>query len=523
MGLLGIRHTWRALLIRRGVPALIGICLCLPGLAPATVAGATGEKGLKGSGNVEGALLVQVRRGVTESDATDVVSRVRGQELARFDESRVRVVSVAPAEREAARRQLLADARVESVEDDAVASAALTPNDYYWQQQWNMRRVRAPEAWSISRGDSSAVIAIVDTGVDPSHPDLRGRVMRGWDFQNDDPNPYDDDGHGTAVATTAAAAGNDSTGIAGACWRCRILPVKVLNGNGHGTHSNIAAGIRWAANHGADVINLSIAGLGSTVVLADAISYAERHGVVVVAAAGNAGSSRKTYPAAYPGVISVAATNNVDRLYEWSNRGSWVTLAAPGCSFSGRPHARWAWLCGTSLSTPVVAGTVGLMKSVAPNVGAYRLGRMITSTAQRVRIPVAHGRLDTTRALRLAWQAAADSDDGSTEPGTDPGTASEPDPTPSSTSYEWSGNLAAGDSWDREVFHVRGKVHVNVRWAGRSQLVMWVQNPQGAVIEQRTGSAIDFRMDLTAGDYTFTVQQTGGDEVSYQVMIDSGG
>src|SRR5688572_1555441 len=220
----------RAALTTRAVILLLGAALASPALGGTSVSAATGVLAPRGSGNVADALLVQVRPGVTESEAAALVTRVRGHELARFDEVRVRVVSVAPGEREAARRELLADPRVESVEDDAVASAALTPSDPYWDQQWNMRRVRATDAWDSSRGDPSTVIAIVDTGVDPNHPDLRGRVMRGWDFHNDDGNPYDDDGHGTAVATVAAGAGNDRAGIAGVCWRCRVLPSKFSTG-----------------------------------------------------------------------------------------------------------------------------------------------------------------------------------------------------------------------------------------------------------------------------------------------------
>ena len=520
MRLPGNRFTSRPAPPKRVAVFLMGAALAWSAFGTAGVSAASNSQRSKGSGSVSDALLVQVRRGVTEAGATDVVARVRGRELARFDESRVRVVSVAPGERESARAELLADPRVESVQDDAVASAALTPSDPYWDQQWNMRRVRASDAWATSRGDASAVIAIVDTGVDPNHPDLRGRVMRGWDFQNDDGNPYDDDGHGTAVATVAAGAGNDGRGIAGVCWRCRILPVKVLNGNGHGTHSNIAAGIRWAASRGADVINLSIAGLGSTVVLEDAVRYAQRKGAIVVAAAGNAGSSRRTYPGAYSGVISVAATNNVDRLYEWSNRGSWVTMAAPGCAFSGRPHGRWAWLCGTSLSTPVVSGTAGLMRSVAPGVGAWRLTRIMISSTQRVRIAVAHGRLDAARAVRLAAAAAEE-----TEPETDSSSGSDPtpDPTPTTETHDWRGTLDATDTWDRNVLHVRGDVHVDVRWSGVGQLVMWVQDPDGDVIKRREGETIDFRMDLPAGDYTFTVQQTSDKDVTYRVIITSSG
>ena len=501
---------------------LAGTALALPLALPMSVAADELPRS-KGSGNVSDALLVQVRPGVNDWEAADIVSRVRGKEVGRFDESRVRVVSVDPSEREQARRTLLSDPRVQSVEDDAVAYATLTPNDPHWDEQWNMRRVRGTEAWETSRGDSRVIVAVVDTGVDENHPDLRGRVMRGWDFQNDDGNPYDDDGHGTAVATTAAAAGNDRVGIAGMCWRCRILPVKVLNGNGSGTHSNIAAGIRWAAKRGADVINLSIAGLNSTVVMEDAINYALRRGAVVVAAAGNWGSSRKTYPAAYPGVVSVAATNNVDRLYEWSNRGSWVTLAAPGCAFSGRPHSRWAWLCGTSLATPVVSGAVGLMRSVAPNVGRWRVTRLLISSTQRLRISVSHGRLDAARALRLATLAAAEdateSDSSSTPT---PAPEPTPSPEPSPSTHEWAGALSATDTWDRETFQVRGRVHVSAYWTGVSDLSIWVQDPDGDVIAHRTGDSLDFSMDLDAGGYTFTVQQARANQVSYRVVISYG-
>ena len=134
-------------------------------------------------------------------------------------------------------------------------------------------------------------------------------MLRGWDFVNNDANPRDDNGHGTAVAGVAAAAANDGVGIAGMCWHCDILPVKVLNAAGSGARSNIAAGIVWATKHGADVINLSLAGPTHPTSSATQSSYADNHGVVVVAAAGNEGSTHKFYPAAYPGVISVGATD----------------------------------------------------------------------------------------------------------------------------------------------------------------------------------------------------------------------
>ena len=265
-------------------------------------------------------------------------------------------------------------------------------------KQWGPRLVRAPQAWNSGTGSRDTIIAIVDTGVDEDQPDLRGRVMRGWDFHNNDARPRDDNGHGTAVAGVAAAAGNDHVGIAGLCWHCRIMPVKVLNANGSGSHSNIAAGITWAADHGADVINLSLATMTHTTVMADAVAYARRRGAVVVAAAGNEGSKRKFYPAALSGVISVAASNGSDRLYSWSNRGSWIKLAAPGCAYTTKPGRSWSWWCGTSFSSPAVAGTVALIHGMRPSLSRSKLESTILGTTTGVRLTTL-GRLDAARAV----------------------------------------------------------------------------------------------------------------------------
>jgi subtilisin family serine protease len=514
--------------------------LALPFVQPTGLLANSDTPRFRGSGAVGDALLVKMRSGTTAGDAAQILSRVQGQEIGSVGENATRVVSVPWMVRGMARKALLADPRVASVEDDAVATAAVVPNDPHWPQQWNARRIRATEAWNATRGVAGITIAIVDTGVDGNHPDLRGRMVRGWDFQNNDGNPYDDDGHGTAVATTAAAAGNDGVGIAGMCWKCKIMPVKVLNGQGHGTHSNIAAGVVWAVDHGADVINMSIAGLSQTSVLAEAVAYAIRKGVIVVAAAGNEGSSHRTYPAAFPGVISVAATNESDRLYSWSNRGRWVTLAAPGCSYSGRPHARWAWLCGTSLASPIVAGTVALMRSLAPRLGRVRLTQMLTGNTQRVRISsLSHGRLDAARAMRSVLAAVPDADPTATprpSPTATPRPTSTPtptprpsptptpttDPTPRQGTHQWRGTLGAADRWDRQTFYIRGHVHVRITWTGNEKLTVWVVHPNGNLFRKVEDDSVYFEMDVMGGQFTFTVQATGSDAGSYSATIEYG-
>lgn len=520
----------------------IAFAMALPFVQPSVASGANVAPNFKGSGAVEGAYQVKFRPGVSAADASAALAQAHATEIGRVEQSRVRLVTLPVVGRSVFRQQLLSDARVQSVESDAVASTSLTPGDPFWGQQWNMRQIRLPDAWQQSRGAATTVIAIVDTGVDQNHPDLRGRLVKGWDFHNDDANPYDDDGHGTAVATTAAAAGNDGVGIAGVCWKCKIMPVKVLNGQGHGTHSNIAAGVVWATNHGADVINMSIAGLSSTALLRDAVAYAIRKGVVVVAAAGNEGSRRRSYPGAYEGVISVAATNPSDRLYSWSNRGSWVTMAAPGCSYSGRPRAKWNWLCGTSLASPIVAGVAGLMKSRAPKIGRARLTQMLVGSTQRIGISVSKGRLDAARALRAVAAAFPAQPAPTTTPKPTPKPTATPKPTPTPTAtpkptpkptptpsgtpapprqgeYEWRGSLGGDDHWDRETFYIRGHVHVGVQWRGADEITVYVQHPNGKVIRKEHGY---FELDIQGGNFTFTVEQDSGEETNYKLVIKYG-
>jgi subtilisin family serine protease len=329
------------------------------------------------------------------------VGKTGAREVGEIPEVDAHVVTL-PAGREAQTlNSLRHDPRVLSVERDDSMQATYLPIDPHWTQEWGARAVRAPLAWNMTMGTNKTVIAVVDTGVDPRQPDLKGKVLRGWDFQNNDSNPMDDNGHGTAVAGVAAAAVND-IGIAGICLRCVILPVKVLNKAGSGSYSNIAAGIIWAAKHGADVINLSLAGAYPATVVSDAIQFARNHGVVVVAAAGNEGSRHKFYPAAFPGVISVAATSNTDRLYSWSNRGTWVKVAAPGCAYTGSTGPiRWTWWCGTSFATPVVAGTAALVISLRPGLSRSQVERMLLTSTVNVR-GVTQGRIDTYRAVSKA-------------------------------------------------------------------------------------------------------------------------
>lgn len=215
-------------------------------------------------------------------------------------------------------------------------------------------------AWRSGHGTPSVVVAVVDTGVDPNEPDLAGALEPGWNMITDTPDTADQNGHGTAVAAVIGARADNHVGGTGYCARCTLLPVKVLDASGQGSSTTIAAGIRWAAAHGADVINLSVVLTGRDPDVSSAIADAVASGVVVVAAAGNDGGAGQNYPAADPGAIAVAATQASGALYPWSNHGSWVTVSAPGCNQAPTRAGGYADFCGTSSASAAVSGVVGL-------------------------------------------------------------------------------------------------------------------------------------------------------------------
>ncbi len=287
-----------------------------------------------------------------------------------------------------------------TVPKPAVA-AAILPNDPGWTQQWGLRQVEAPAAWALTKGASrQVVVAVVDSGVDPAQPDLQGALVPGADFADASGSTADQYGHGTMVAGVIAARGDNGQGVAGVCWTCLIMPIKVLDANGSGTASSIAAGIRWAADHGANVINLSIVLSGPDADVASAIAYAHDKGVIVIAAAGNAGNGDATYPAAYPFVVSVAGTDDADQLYPWSTRGTWVTLAAPGCTMTTALGGGFAAFCGTSAAAPLVAGLAALgYEAGAPSEA--ELEAALERTAKPLPGAVGSGRVD---ALQLVSQ-----------------------------------------------------------------------------------------------------------------------
>ncbi|MFM8809266.1 MAG: S8 family serine peptidase, partial [Chthoniobacterales bacterium] len=245
--------------------------------------------------------------------------------------------------------------------------------------QWHLPKVSAPSAWDTTTGSSAVTVAVVDSGVQANHPDLVGRVLAGYDFVNNDSDPADDNGHGTAVAGVAAAKGNDGIGVAGAAWNVAILPVKTMNSSGSGSYSAIANGITYSADRGAKIINLSLGGTLSSSTLQNAVSYAWNKGSLLVAAAGNNGSSTTVYPAAYPNVVAVSATTSADTLASFSSYGSFVDLSAPGQDITTTwIGSSYVTISGTSFSSPLTAGVAALALSRNPALSNAQISSLLT-------------------------------------------------------------------------------------------------------------------------------------------------
>lgn len=253
------------------------------------------------------------------------------------------------------------------IEPDHIATVGKTPDDTDFNQQWGLNKIQALQAWEATYSDSSIKIAILDSGIDSSHPDLSSKIVAENNF-TDSPSLADVYGHGTHVAGIAAAVTNNSAGIAGVACEASLMNVKVLGDDGFGPYSWIAQGIIWAADNGANVINMSMGGHIGSAALEQAINYAWEKGVVVAVAAGNNGSSEPSYPAFYEKVIAVAATDPDDCLCPFSNYGDWVDVAAPGSTISTLPGDKYGVMNGTSIAAPFVSGLAGLALAVAVDV-----------------------------------------------------------------------------------------------------------------------------------------------------------
>ena len=290
------------------------------------------------------------------------------------------------------------------VEEDALVQAYYQPNDPRYSEQWHLPSISAPQAWDITIGSSQVTIAVIDTGVDYNHPDLAGKCVAGYNFVSRNANPMDDHGHGTHVAGIAAAVGNNGTGVAGVDWGARIMPLKVLNAQGSGYDSDVASGIRYAADHGAKVINMSLGSSQYSYTIEEAVNYAFNRGLTMVAASGNDGGG-VGYPAACDHVIAVGALDSSDRLASFSNRGLPLDLTAPGVNILSTVPSGYQKMSGTSMASPVVAGCASLVLARYPDYGPSQVEGALKTGATDLGSPgfdtnFGYGKVNASSAVR---------------------------------------------------------------------------------------------------------------------------
>ena len=277
------------------------------------------------------------------------------------------------------------------------------PSDPRYADQWSLPVIGWDQAFGTVSPSGSAKVAILDTGVDASHPDLNDNIVTGTSFVAGSSWDADPNGHGTAMAGIVAAETDNGTGIAGVGYAgVRVMPVTVLGADGTGQDSDIIEGVVWAADHGADVILMAFSNPGYSASLQAAVDYAWSHGVVIVAATGNDGSSTPTYPAGDAGVVGVSATNASDNLAGFSNYGADTFIGAPGVNIPATQAGGGVTsIDGTSAAAAHVAAAAALLRandgSLSNGVIVGRLGR--TADAAGTTAETGNGRLNLARAL----------------------------------------------------------------------------------------------------------------------------
>lgn len=285
----------------------------------------------------------------------------------------------------------------------------MVPNDtFYPDYQWNMPIIDMEKAWEISKGKESIKVAVIDTGVQLDHPEFQGKILKGYNVLNGSNNADDDNGHGTHVAGIIAAHINNNEGIAGMTANNPIIPIKGIGADGSGSSFDIAKGIKWATDHGAKVINLSVGNYNPSEVLHDAIKYAYEKDVVMIAATGNDNTSQPSYPAAYPEVIGVSAIDGNKKRATFSNYGQSLDVVAPGVDIpSTYMNYEYAQLSGTSMACPHVTGLATLIRSVNPSLKNHQVMKIIKQSSDDLGSPgrddyYGYGLINVSKALVLA-------------------------------------------------------------------------------------------------------------------------
>jgi thermitase len=361
------------------------------------------------SPHVRGELLIAPRRGISDAQLESIYQAHGGQKIQTLSQIGVHHINVPGQALEAIEAALRKNPNVEFVEKNFIGQAEFLANDPGYPSQWHLPKISASTGWDMATGTPAVPIAIIDSGVDPLHPDLAENLIPGYNFVSGNSDTHDVYGHGTAVAGATAALCNNGIGVCGVSWNNSIMPLVVIDSTGSGTVANVSSAITYAADHGAKVLNLSLAFTSSSSTLQNAVNYAWNKGAIIVAAAANYSTSTPYYPAALNNVVAVSATDQNDNLASFSNYGDWVDVSAPGVSiYTTANGGGYRTGSGTSFSSPIVAGLAALVFSLNPSLTNTQVVSLIQNNADDLGSPgfdqyYGWGRVNVYRTLAAAY------------------------------------------------------------------------------------------------------------------------
>jgi len=353
-----------------------------------------------------GHIIAKPRHGVSSAQFVDAMARHGAKNHGQVHATNIHLVDVPAGDEVVMAQQLALDPSVEFAEvDRRVPVQVTTANDPYYANAWHLAKIGAPTAWDTAKGDG-VVVAIIDSGVDSTHPDLAGKLVPGWNLYDNNSNTSDVYGHGTEVAGVVGALSNNSLGVTSVAWNTKLMPVRVSMTDGSAYLSTIANGITWAADHGANIANCSFATLTGSSTIQNAANYMRSKGGIVVVAAGNYGTLDSTPNTT--AMISVSATDSNDALTSWSSYGPYVDVAAPGAGiWTTTNGGGYAAVSGTSFSSPMTAAVLALEKSANPALSNTQLESILESTAVDLGTPgydyyFGYGRINAAAAVAAA-------------------------------------------------------------------------------------------------------------------------
>lgn len=356
-----------------------------------------------------GRILVAPRAGLPAAEFNKIIKAHGGNGARKLNGLNVFVVDLPPGREKALAQALARHPSVKFAELDGAVTMQMTPNDPQYGSEWHLATIQAPAAWDIATG-SGITIAVLDGGVESTHPDLAAHIVPGWNFYDNNSNTSDVNGHGTKVAGVAAAIGNNGVGVTGSAFNANIMPMRISDTAGNLTYYSIVANaLTWAADHGARVANISYI-ISNVSTVQTAAQYMRNKGGVVVASAGNTGAYDASANTAT--IITVAGTDSADQRASWSAYGPIVDVAAPGAGImTTTPGGGYGAVSGTSFSSPLTAGVVALMLSANPALQPSQVDSILTATADDLGATgrddyYGSGRINAYRAVAAAKTAA---------------------------------------------------------------------------------------------------------------------